>query len=55
MKITGKKLLFFCIALLLVFCIGMFIYELYQGGRSPVYQTEITDFEMQKPKIIFYR
>ena len=51
MKITGKKLLFFCIVLLLVFCIGMFIYELYQGGRSPVYQTEITDFEMQKPKV----
>ena len=51
MKITGKKLLFFCIALLLVFCIGMFIYELYQGGRVPVYQTEITDFEMQTPKV----
>ena len=56
MKITGKKLLVFCIALLLLFAISVvvFVYESYQGARVPVYQTEITDFEMQKPKAKFY-
>jgi hypothetical protein len=54
MKITGKKLLVFCIALLLLLAISAVVYELYQGGRIPVYQTEITDFEMQKPEIKVY-
>ena len=30
---------------------GFTIYLSYKGGRIPVYQTEITDFEMQKPKV----
>ena len=54
MKITGKKLLVFCIALLLLLAISAGVYELFQGERVPVYQTEITDFEMQKPKAKFY-
>ena len=53
MKIISKKLLLFCIALLLLFAISVvvFVYESYKGARVPVYQTEITDFEMQKPKV----
>ena len=51
MKITGKKLLVFCIALLLLLAISAVVYESYKGARVPVYQTEITDFEMQKPKV----
>ena len=51
MKITGKKLLVFCIVLLLLLAISAVVYESYQGARVPVYQTEITDFEMQKPKV----
>ena len=54
MKITSKKLLVFCIALLLLLAISVVVYESYQGARVPVYQTEITDFEMQKPKIKVY-
>ena len=56
MKIISKKLLLFCIALLLLFAISVvvFVYESYKGARVPVYQTEITDFEMQKPKAKFY-
>ena len=30
---------------------GFTIYLSYKGARVPVYQTEITDFEMQKPKV----
>ena len=33
---------------------GFTIYLSYKGARVPVYQTEITDFEMQKPKAKFY-
>ena len=33
---------------------GFTIYLSYKGARVPVYQTEITDFEMQKPKTKFY-
>ena len=33
---------------------GFTIYLSYKGGRIPVYQTEITDFEMQKPTVKFY-
>ena len=54
MKITSKKLLVFCIALLLLLAISVVVYESYKGARVPVYQTEITDFEMQKPKIKVY-
>ena len=54
MKIPGKKLLVFCIALLLLLAISAVVYESLQGARVPVYQTEITDFEMQKPKAKFY-
>ena len=33
---------------------GFTIYLSYKGARVPVYQTEITDFEMQKPKVKVY-
>ena len=42
------------IAILVSLGIGFISYLSYKGGRGPVYQTEITDFEMQKPEIKVY-
>ena len=39
------------VAVLIGLGIGFISYLSYQGARVPVYQTEITDFEMQKPKV----
>lgn len=41
-------------AILIGLGIGFISYLSYKGARVPVYQTEITDFEMQKPKIKVY-
>ena len=42
------------VAVLIGLGIGFISYLSYKGARVPVYQTEITDFEMQKPKIKVY-
>ena len=39
------------IAILVSLGIGFISYLSYKGARVPVYQTEIADFEMQKPKV----
>ena len=44
----------FGIVAFIVLGFGFTIYLSYKGARVPVYQTEITDFEMQKPKAKFY-
>ena len=49
MKIICTILISF--AILVSLGIGFISYLSYKGGRVPVYQTEITDFEMQKPKV----
>ena len=49
MKIICTILISF--AILVGLGIGFISYLSYKGGRVPVYQTEITDFEMQKPKV----
>ena len=56
MKIIGTILISFAAgaAILIVLGIGFTSYLSYKGARVPVYQTEITDFEMQKPKIKVY-
>ena len=53
MKIIGTILISFAAgaAILIVLGIGFTSYLSYKGARVPVYQTEITDFEMQKPKV----
>ena len=56
MKIIGTILISFAAGavILIVLGIGFTSYLSYKGARVPVYQTEITDFEMQKPKIKVY-
>ncbi len=56
MKIISTILISFAAgaAILIVLGIGFTSYLSYKGARVPVYQTEITDFEMQKPKIKVY-
>ena len=56
MKIIGTILISFAAgaAIFIVLGIGFTSYLSYKGARVPVYQTEITDFEMQKPKTKFY-
>ena len=56
MKIIGTILISFAAgaAIFIVLGIGFTSYLSYKGARVPVYQTEITDFEMQKPKAKFY-
>ena len=53
MKITGTILISLAagVAILVGLGIGFISYLSYKGGRVPFYQTEITDFEMQKPKV----
>ena len=53
MKIVSTILISLAVgaAVLIVLGIGFISYQSYKGGRIPVYQTEITDFEMQKPKV----
>ena len=56
MKIIGTILISLAagVAILIGVGFGFTIYLSYKGARVPVYQTEITDFEMQKPKIKVY-
>lgn len=56
MKIIGTILISLAAgaAILIGLGIGFISYLSYKGARVPVYQTEITDFEMQKPKIKVY-
>ena len=56
MKIISTILISFAAgaAILIVLGIGVTSYLSYKGARVPVYQTEITDFEMQKPKVKVY-
>ena len=42
------------VAVIIGLGIGFIIYQSYKGARVPVYQTEISDFEMQKPKVKVY-
>ena len=42
------------VAVLIGLGIGFISYLSYKGARVPVYQTEISDFEMQKPKVKVY-
>ena len=49
MKIICTILISF--AILVSLGIGFISYLTYKGARIPVYQAEITDFEMQKPKV----
>ena len=42
------------VAVIIGLGIGFISYQSYKGARVPVYQTEISDFEMQKPKVKVY-
>ena len=54
MKIISTILISLAAGVAIFIGLGIGIIISYKGGRVPVYQTEITDFEMQKPKAKFY-
>ena len=54
MKIISTILISLAAGVAIFIGLGIGFIISYKGGRIPVYQTEITDFEMQKPKVKFY-
>ena len=54
MKIISTILISLAAGVAIFIGLGIGIIISYKGGRVPVYQTEITDFEMQKPKVKVY-
>ena len=53
MKIISTILISLAAGVAIFIGLGIGIIISYKGGRIPVYQTEISDFEMQKPKEVY--